>query len=538
MKVHPVNISQNMMRDLLSQEVMACFVVGIVDRLDLVELEPYFINKRERKQELKLMLSLLFMGYTQGIYSSRELEQATYEKKAFRFITAYTHPSSKLISTFRKQFIAELEELCVQILLIARSMGLVAEGTENLDVKTLRKRLHREVRDFLVRAEEADAKDYWENKKVEPIYQGEVRKVKKSLEKTITEGLDDSPNTFTFLSKSGVAKILKPKELNTKSSKRFYDRAKNIATKILSIKIPYEKAKQHAERYKYRYVTIFLVSILALAVSRLYLSPSNQYTGKDELYTGPLSLPKEEFTSVKGIEKISRPVAEAPAITQELSTTTDQQPDSKRKLVEDEKRLVLPPTETKKIELAKAELKDTGSAKEADQLDAVEPSVRDLSVSISEGDPVSGEIQADNSASSNEEESGKVELSSELEPGTPVAVAENPAIRSAPKKENGEEINKEEWLLKRNPEHYVLQLLGTSYEKNLLKFINQKKLVEDASYYKSKYKGKDWWVLLYGEFSTRNDAVNAIKMLSRDLKIGDAWPRKIEHIQADIRAQK
>ena len=52
-----------------------------------------------------MMVALLFYGYATGVFSSRKLEQATYDSVAFRYITGDEHPDHDTIANFRKRFL-------------------------------------------------------------------------------------------------------------------------------------------------------------------------------------------------------------------------------------------------------------------------------------------------------------------------------------------------------------------------------------------------------------------------------------------------
>ncbi len=80
-----------------------------------------------------MLLALLFYGYATGVFSSRKLEQATWDSVAFRYIAANSHPDHDTIAAFRKRFVDELHNLLLQILMMARSMGLVRLGGVSLD---------------------------------------------------------------------------------------------------------------------------------------------------------------------------------------------------------------------------------------------------------------------------------------------------------------------------------------------------------------------------------------------------------------------
>jgi hypothetical protein len=58
------------------------------------------------------------------VLSSRKIERATYDSVAFRFIAANDHPDHDTIATFRRRFLMQIEGLFVQVLSLAREMGV------------------------------------------------------------------------------------------------------------------------------------------------------------------------------------------------------------------------------------------------------------------------------------------------------------------------------------------------------------------------------------------------------------------------------
>ena len=81
----------------------------------------------------RLLLGLSIYGYAIGVFSSRNLERATYNSVAFRFIAANEHPDHDTIATFRRRFLEQIEALFVQVLGVAREMGVLKLGTVALD---------------------------------------------------------------------------------------------------------------------------------------------------------------------------------------------------------------------------------------------------------------------------------------------------------------------------------------------------------------------------------------------------------------------
>ena len=68
-----------------------------------------------------------------GVFSSRKLERATHASVAFRFIAANQHPDHDTIAAFRRRFLAQVEAVFVQVLLLARELGVLQLGTVALD---------------------------------------------------------------------------------------------------------------------------------------------------------------------------------------------------------------------------------------------------------------------------------------------------------------------------------------------------------------------------------------------------------------------
>jgi transposase len=117
----------------LREDHLARFIVDVVDQLDLSAIEHAYGGRGSRAYPPKLMVALLFYGYATGVFSSRKLERATYESVPFIYIAGGLHPDHDSINSFRKRFLAQLEELFVQILLIAHGLGVLKLGDIFID---------------------------------------------------------------------------------------------------------------------------------------------------------------------------------------------------------------------------------------------------------------------------------------------------------------------------------------------------------------------------------------------------------------------
>ena len=120
-------------QDWLGKDHLARFVVETVEQLDLGPLERAYAGRGSAAFHPSMLLGLLIYGYATGVFSSRLIERATYDSVAFRYVAANTHPDHDTINEFRKRFLKQIEPLFVQVLLIARELGVLKLGQVALD---------------------------------------------------------------------------------------------------------------------------------------------------------------------------------------------------------------------------------------------------------------------------------------------------------------------------------------------------------------------------------------------------------------------
>lgn len=80
-----------------------------------------------------MMVKLLVYGYATGVFSSRKIERRLHEDLAFRMLGAGNFPKHRTIRDFRALHLKELSDLFVQVVKLAREMGLVKLGTVAID---------------------------------------------------------------------------------------------------------------------------------------------------------------------------------------------------------------------------------------------------------------------------------------------------------------------------------------------------------------------------------------------------------------------
>src|SRR3954447_1737535 len=117
----------------LPEKHLARFVVEVIDGLDLRVMRGSYRGSGSASYHPSLLLGILVYGYATGVFSSRTLERASYDSVAFRFIAANQHPDHDTIAAFRRRFLQEIEGLFVQVLAVAREMGVLRMGTVALD---------------------------------------------------------------------------------------------------------------------------------------------------------------------------------------------------------------------------------------------------------------------------------------------------------------------------------------------------------------------------------------------------------------------
>lgn len=121
------------LEDWLPEGHLARFVVEVVDSLDLSMISCKYSGRGSDAHHPSTLIALLIYGYATGVFSSRKIEQATYDSVAFRYVAANTHPDHTSLANFRKNHKTEFEAIFVQVLLVAKEMKLLKLGQVALD---------------------------------------------------------------------------------------------------------------------------------------------------------------------------------------------------------------------------------------------------------------------------------------------------------------------------------------------------------------------------------------------------------------------
>jgi len=123
------------LQEWLPEGHLAHFISDTVDGFDLSAFHARYEKDGARNQPFHpaMMVKVLIYGYATGVFSSRKIARKLYEDVAFRVLAAHNFPAHRTIRDFRAFHLQELGELFVQVVRLAREMGLVKLGTIAVD---------------------------------------------------------------------------------------------------------------------------------------------------------------------------------------------------------------------------------------------------------------------------------------------------------------------------------------------------------------------------------------------------------------------
>ncbi len=91
------------------------------------------------------------------------------------------------------------------------------------------------------------------------------------------------------------------------------------------------------------------------------------------------------------------------------------------------------------------------------------------------------------------------------------------------------------WLLKQNPRNYTIQLLSAKRWKTVKQYQETYKFGLGLASYQIRFKGSDWHVLVYGEFTSRKKAIERIKTFPEALRGNKFRIRKLRYVQREVK---
>lgn len=116
------------MRQWVKEDHVSRFILEAVEGIDLRSAKINHRGSGSKQYPPSMMLSLLIYSYSCGVFSSRAIEQSTYENVAVRVLCADTHPDHDTICTFRRENGPLLEQAFSEVLELAARVGVMKVG--------------------------------------------------------------------------------------------------------------------------------------------------------------------------------------------------------------------------------------------------------------------------------------------------------------------------------------------------------------------------------------------------------------------------
>ncbi len=189
-----------------------CFVYeDIFSQIDKSQLEKKYSMLGQHAYHPRLIVAILIYAYSQGIFSSRKIENKCRKDLSFMYISHLNCPNFRVLSDFRKDNWQFFKSCFCQSVAIAKSLGMVSLGHVSLDgfkfyantskykavsYKRLNEayaKLEEEIEDLLKKADDTDSSEdriYHNGKgysvpediKIKKKRLAKIKRVKKALE--------------------------------------------------------------------------------------------------------------------------------------------------------------------------------------------------------------------------------------------------------------------------------------------------------------------------------------------------------------------
>lgn len=97
---------------------------------------------------------------------------------------------------------------------------------------------------------------------------------------------------------------------------------------------------------------------------------------------------------------------------------------------------------------------------------------------------------------------------------------------------------RESLLMAKPADHYTLQMMGSLDETAVKNYIEAQSVdVGNFSYFEGRYQSKPWYVVVYGDYANRDEALAAIQKLPEALQKQRPWAKNFLSVQNDIRSR-
>ena len=179
------------LQEWLPEDHLAYFISDVVDHLDLGTIMSRYEGEARGYPPYhpRMMVKVLVYAYCVGVPSSRKIEKHLHQDIAFRVLAANNTPDFRTISDFRKDHLAALGDLFVQVLQLCQRAGLVKLGHVSLDGTKVK-----------ANASKHQAMSYGKMKEKEAGLEAEVQRLLKEAQE-----VDEGETGYTGRSGAGMS---------------------------------------------------------------------------------------------------------------------------------------------------------------------------------------------------------------------------------------------------------------------------------------------------------------------------------------------
>lgn len=124
--------------EFIKDDHLARVIDEIIEGFDTTNIEKKYSYLGQKSYHPKILLKILFYGYSIGIRSGRKLSTECESDTAFMFLSCMQTPDFRTINDFRKDNIKEIESYFLEVLKICQNLGMIKVGELYIDSTKIR----------------------------------------------------------------------------------------------------------------------------------------------------------------------------------------------------------------------------------------------------------------------------------------------------------------------------------------------------------------------------------------------------------------
>jgi transposase len=109
--------------DFVEKDAKIRYITAVIDKLDLSKIYARYSAQGADSYEPKIMLAIIFLAFTESIYSTRKIEQYCKKHMDFIYASCNLKPDHTTIARFIQHNLDQMKDLFTQIILRAKQKG-------------------------------------------------------------------------------------------------------------------------------------------------------------------------------------------------------------------------------------------------------------------------------------------------------------------------------------------------------------------------------------------------------------------------------